>query len=74
MDRNTLSKIQDYVVIRGDKISSISNNSRASTALTKDIRDSEYQSKLIVEHLERNFSDIDEETFSRIRNINREKL
>ena len=67
-----VSKIQDYVVIRGDKISSISNNSRASTALTKDIRDSEYQSKLIVEHLERNFSDIDEETFSRIRNINRD--
>ena len=67
-----VSKIQDYVVIRGDRVSSISNNSRASTALTKDIRDSEYQSNLIIEHLERNFSDIDEETFSRIRNINRD--
>ena len=67
-----ISKIQDYVVIRGDRVSSISNNSRSSTELTKDIRDSEYQSKLIIEHLERNFSDLDKETFSRIRNINRE--
>ena len=67
-----VSKIQDYVVIRGDRVSNISNNSRSSTALTKDIRDSEYQSNLIVEHLERNFSDMDEETFSRIRNINRD--
>jgi len=67
-----ISKIQDYVVIRGDRVSSISNNSRSSTELTKDIRDSEYQSKLIIEHLERNFSAVDKETFSRIRNINRE--
>ncbi len=65
-------RVQDYVVIRGDKISNISNNSRSSTEITRDIRDSEYQNKLIIEHLQRNFADIDEEKISRIRNINRE--
>tara|TARA_B110000858_G_scaffold192597_2_gene243591 strand:- start:733 stop:3132 length:2400 start_codon:yes stop_codon:yes gene_type:complete len=63
---------QDFVVIRADKISSLSNNSRSAIEITRDIRDSEYQNKLIIEHLERNFSDIDEEKISRIRNINRE--
>ena len=64
--------LQDYVAIRADKISNLSNNSRSSIEITRDIRDSEYQNKLIIEHLERNFADIDEEKISRIRNINRE--
>jgi len=65
-------KVHDFVVIKGDKLSSVSNNSRGSIAITKDIRDSEYQSKLIEEHLERNFSMIDDSILTRIRNINRD--
>ena len=63
---------QDFVVIRADKISSLSNNSRSAIEITRDIRDAEYQNKLIIDHLERNFSDIDDEKISRIRNINRD--
>ncbi len=65
-------RVHDYVVIKGDRLSNISNNSRGSIAITKDIRDAEYQNKLIVEHLERNFPIIDESILKRIRNINRD--
>ncbi len=65
-------KVHDFVVIKGDKLSNISNNSRGSIAITKDIRDAEYQNKLIVEHLERNFPIIDDSILKRIRNINRD--
>jgi len=64
--------VHDFVVIKGDRLSNVSNNSRGSTAITKDIRDAEYQSKLIKEHLERNFSIIDDSILKRIRNINRD--
>ena len=65
-------KVYDFVVIKGDKLSNVSNNSRGSIAITKDIRDAEYQSKLIEEHLERNFSIVDDSILKRIRNINRD--
>ncbi len=65
-------KVHDFVVIKGDKLSNISNNSRGSIAITKDIRDSEYQNKLIEEHLERNFPIIDDSILKRVRNINRD--
>ena len=65
-------KVHDFVVIKGDKLSNISNNSRGSIAITKDIRDAEYQNKLIEEHLERNFPIIDDSILKRVRNINRD--
>tara|TARA_R100001015_G_C4634934_1_gene202751 strand:+ start:2415 stop:5570 length:3156 start_codon:yes stop_codon:yes gene_type:complete len=65
-------RVHDFVVIKGDKLSNISNNSRGSIAITKDIRDSEYQNKLIEEHLERNFPIIDDSILKRVRNINRD--
>jgi DNA repair exonuclease SbcCD ATPase subunit len=64
--------VHDFVVIKGDKLSNTSNNSRGSTEITKDIRDSEYQNKLIKEHLERNFPIIDESILKRVGNINRD--
>ena len=65
-------RVHDFVVIKGDKLSNISNNSRGSIAITKDIRDAEYQNKLIEEHLERNFPIIDDSILKRVRNINRD--
>ena len=65
-------RVHDFVVIKGDRLSNISNNSRGSIAITKDIRDSEYQNKLIEEHLERNFPIIDDSILKRVRNINRD--
>jgi len=64
--------VHDFVVIKGDRLSNTSNNSRSSTEITKDIRDSEYQNKLIKEHLERNFPIIDESILKRVGNINRD--
>tara|TARA_R110001583_G_scaffold3293_20_gene21341 strand:- start:266 stop:3421 length:3156 start_codon:yes stop_codon:yes gene_type:complete len=65
-------KVHDFVAIRADKLSNLSNNSRGSTEITKDIRDSEYQNKLIIEHLERNFPVIEDSILKRIRNLNRD--
>jgi len=64
--------VHDYVSIKGDKLSNLSNNSRGSIAITKDIRDAEYQNKLIAEHLERNFPIVDESILKRVGNINRD--
>jgi len=64
-------KVHDFVVIKGDKLSNISNNSRGSIAITKDIRDSNYQNELIVDYLERNY-DLDPDLLNRIRKINRD--
>ena len=64
--------VYDYVAIKGDKLSNLSNNSRGSIAITKDIRDAEYQNKLIKEHLERNFPIVDESILKRVGNINRD--
>jgi len=65
-------KVHDFVAIKADKLANMSNNSRGSIAITKDIRDSEYQNKLIEEHLERNFPIVDDAILKRIRNINRD--
>ena len=65
-------KVHDFIAIKGDKLSNLSNNSRGSIEITKDIRDSEYQNKLIIEHLERNFPVIEDSILKRIRNINRD--
>jgi DNA repair exonuclease SbcCD ATPase subunit len=65
-------KVHDFVAIKADRLSNMSNNSRGSIAITKDIRDSEYQNKLIEEHLERNFPIVDGAILKRIRNINRD--
>jgi len=64
------SKVQDVIVIKTDRLANISNNSKSAIEITKDIRDPNYQSELIVDYLARNY-DLDSELLDRVRKINR---
>tara|TARA_R110000744_G_scaffold73536_2_gene147204 strand:+ start:22529 stop:25705 length:3177 start_codon:yes stop_codon:yes gene_type:complete len=71
-DIRKTSKLKDVAIIRTDRLSSQKSGDRnANDAGLGDVRDPNYQNKLIVDYLERNFV-LEDDTIKTIKKINKE--